>query len=255
MPRIDDRMGQIKHHAQGTPRSVPTELVVNMAGWVPYVGDKIKQAIDLIRGDEKNSRLEFLLTAIVEVLDDHEKAAEGQHNSIEEIKNNIKVRLDTPEFMQTLAVAIERLFFLANERKTKRFAAVLGSTVINETSEQEFEDAAFFIRALDELSEDDIKVLSYFYKHQVKIVQEGHAMTYREFFDTASMRLLWEGIGELGMQRDYFYARCYRLTGYGLMLPLERPVGHGTSDQLYFRMTLLGKRLVEILQERPPSLT
>jgi hypothetical protein len=49
------------------------------------------------------------------------------------------------------------------------------------------------------------------------------------------------------MQMDEFYARCARLTRYGLVLPLERNTNFDPS-QYMFRMTILGRRLIEMLE-------
>jgi hypothetical protein len=57
-----------------------------------------------------------------------------------------------------------------------------------------------------------------------------------------------EDAGRLGIQMDEFYSRCHRLTGYGLALPLTDKHGSmGNPNVLPFRMTLLGKRLIDIL--------
>jgi hypothetical protein len=146
-----------------------------------------------------------------------------------------------------VALAVERIFWGANEQKTKRFAAVVASTVAFGTKTQELEDAASYIHALDELSEDDIRVLKHLYNHQKNLVAENHSIQYNEFFQDGRMRKLLEGAAELGMQMDEFYARCGRLSGYGLVLPLERRPDTVRTDQFAFRITLLGRRLVDML--------
>src|SRR5437016_10781437 len=138
MARIDDPIGKIKEHAE-EPSNPGVAVACRMVSWVPFVGDKVNKALELIRGHDKDTRLEFLTTAIVEQLEAQERSVDA-----------IIARLDSPEFLRTLTVGIERIFFGASERKAKRFAAVITDTVIKETSEQGFEDAASFIRALDE---------------------------------------------------------------------------------------------------------
>jgi hypothetical protein len=50
------------------------------------------------------------------------------------------------------------------------------------------------------------------------------------------------------MQMDEFYSRCCRLSGYGLALALDKTHGSmGNPDDFAFRITLLGKRLVDML--------
>src|SRR5438552_11176356 len=116
MPKIDDPIGQLKKGVEKEPRSIPTEVLVRGSSWIPHVGPKIRQAVDAIRGTNADSRLEFFINAVIEQLDVHEANIDA-----------ILERFDEPEFTRLIAVAVERIFFLANEQKTKRFAAVLTS--------------------------------------------------------------------------------------------------------------------------------
>jgi hypothetical protein len=208
-----------------------------MVSWIPVVGNTIKKALDAIRGQEKDARIEFLLTAIVERLEIHE-------GNIDDVLR----RLEQHEFTRLLSVTIERIFFGANERKVKRFAAVITNAALNDKTEQEYEDAASFIRALDELSEDDLKVLKLLYNHQSHIVSERHAMGYNDFFNNQGMQNMLMDARNLHIQMDEFFSRCSRLTGYGLALELNnRSAAMGNPDDFCFRMTLLGKGLIEML--------
>lgn len=232
MGGIDNPIAQITKGAEKEPRTPGDAIAVGMISWIPVIGEKIKKALDSIRGQDKDARLDFLLNAIVERLEIHE-------TDIDVLK-----RLDQPEFNRLLSVAIERIFFGANERKVKRFAAVITIAVTEEKTEQEYEDATSFIRAIDELSEDDLRVLKLFFHYQKDLVIENHAMPHAIFFEGNRMTTLQEGILNLGMQIDDVYSRCNRLVGYGLLLPLERTQNQGDINIRYFRMTLLGKRLM-----------
>ena len=236
MAKIDDPLGKIKQYSVEATNPGAT-VVRPLTKYIPVIGSIINSVMERMTGAEKDARLNFLTTAILEQI-------ESQGASIDDIKE----RLEEPNFFPLLAASIERVLFLANKQKIKRFATIIADTAAHQTSTQEIEDATFFIKALSELSEDDIRVMSYFYRHQASIVNDGD-MPRDVFFDTAKMRILWEGMGELKMQPDYFYARCYRLSGYGLMMPLERQIGNGPPNQLYFRITLLGKKLGSLLSQ------
>jgi hypothetical protein len=229
-------MEHLKKGAAKEPRDIPTEILVRGVGWIPYVGEQFKKAVDAIRGASEDSRLQFCQDAVIERLQVHEDDID-----------NILERLDEPELTRLIAVAVERIFFLANERKIKRFAAVIANAVTEERTEQELEDAASFIRALDELSEDDLRVLKVFYHYQKDYVSEGHAMPHAIFFEGNRMTTLQEGIRTLGMQIDDVDSRCNRLVGYGLLVSLERSQHYGDINYHYFRMTLFGKRLMILL--------
>ena len=54
-------------------------------------------------------------------------------------------------------------------------------------------------------------------------------------------------VGHLKMQPDEIHSRCQRLSGYGLVLPLERRPGEMMVDERAFRITILAKRLMDML--------
>ncbi len=162
------------------------------------------------------------------------------------------VRLDelpeelAPELGRVAALCVERILWGASEKKARRFAAVLADTLVSTPDEQGVEDAAYFIRAIDELSEDDIKVLGHLYEHQKDLVHEKHQVDYNSFFNNHRNEKLLRSVGSLGMTMEDFYGRCGRLNGYGLALPLERNTNFDPSE-FAFRITWLGKKLIEML--------
>jgi len=235
MAKIDDPLGQIKAGAQNPPKSPGAEIALRMTNWIPVIGGTIRKALDAIRGQDKDERLEFLINAIIEQLETHE-------SDLDEVSR----RLEEAEFRRLVSVTIERIFFGANEVKIKRFAAVLTNAATIDKTDQDYEDAAAFIRALDELSEDDLRVLKHLYNHQGTLVNENHAMPYNTFFP--AMKTMLADARNLGMQMDDFFSRCNRLSGYGLALELStKHATMGSPDDFAFRLTLLGKRLVQML--------
>jgi hypothetical protein len=235
MAKIDDPLGQIKAGAEKPPKSPGAEIALRMTNWIPVIGKTVRKALDAIRGQDKDERLEFLITAIIEQLEAHE-------SSLDEVSR----RLDEAEFTRLVSVTIERIFFGANERRIKRFAAVLTNAATVDKSQQDYEDAAAFIRALDELSEDDLRVLKHLYNHQSTLVNENHAMSYNTFFP--AMNTMLASARNLGMQMDDFFSRCNRLSGYGLAIELStKHATMGNPDDFAFRLTLLGKRLIQML--------
>src|SRR5260370_39738658 len=104
MAKWDDPIGQIKAGAEEPPRNPGTEVAVRMVSWTPVIGETIKKALDAIKGQEKEARLEFLRNAIVERLEVHEGSFD-----------DVLRRLEQPEFNCLMSVSIERIFFGANE--------------------------------------------------------------------------------------------------------------------------------------------
>src|SRR5215510_2097715 len=100
MAKWDDPIGQIKAGAEEPPKNPGTAVAVRVVGWIPVIGGTIEKALDAIRGQEKDARIQFLLTAIVEQL-------EVQQTGIDDIQR----RLETNEFTRLMSVTIERIFF------------------------------------------------------------------------------------------------------------------------------------------------
>jgi TPP-dependent 2-oxoacid decarboxylase len=61
----------------------------------------------------------------------------------------------SPELNRIAALAVERILWGASTEKAKRFAAVFASQISSPDNKQALEDAAYFIRALDELSDEE----------------------------------------------------------------------------------------------------
>jgi hypothetical protein len=151
-----------------------------------------------------------------------------------------------PEASRVAALAVERILWGASKERAKRFAKVVAHAWATDDS-QALQDAASFIHALDELSEDDVKSLHYLYDNQHTLFLPGRDVETGDFFAAYRMTHLIERVGTIGLSREQFYARCARLNGYGLSLPLEKPRGTD-SKFMAFRITELGIRLVELLK-------
>jgi hypothetical protein len=195
----------------------------------------LKIVISMWRSHEQQEALRQLGNCIFDILKDHEVRLD---NYPEQIRHEVK---------RLFALGVERVFWGASEKKAKRFAAVIANAIEFAKTEQQFEDAASYIRALDELSEDDMKVLRHLYKHQVALVHEGHQMDSNSFFRGGLVERVMRDVGHLKMQSDEIHARCQRLSGYGLVLQLERRPGEMMVDERAFRITILAKRLVDML--------
>jgi hypothetical protein len=230
MPRIDDRIEQIREQRKGEPENMVTGLVKKGLERIPFAG----MAIEYVRGKEKDDKEEFFDNAILDVLADQEISLD-----------QTKAKLEVETVMRVVATAVECIFWGASQKKVKRFAAVVADTIEFDKTEQELDDAASFIRALNELSEMDIKVLDHLYNHQKDLIVEG--VESHAFFAGYRMKKILDSTHELGVQVEDFYARCGRLSGYGLVLPLEKPNGTDAS-MCAFRITRMGKKLIEMLK-------
>jgi len=233
MPDIDDEIEQVREHRKEKSENPGLYLAKKELDKIPFVGT----AIDYIRGKEKDEKEEWFDNAILNILKRHDV-------SIEEIK----AELETGNIKRLISVAVEEIYWGASTKKVSRFAAIIADAIEHATEEPEFEDAAFFIRAIDELTEDDIRALHHLYKYQHDLVLENHVIDYNKLTEQKRIESVLRNVGDLKMQMNEFYARCARLVGYGLALPLERNTKFDPSEYM-FAITLLGTRLVEMLTD------
>lgn len=231
MPQIDDPIEQIR--ALIEKPNVPWEVTVQaILTAFPILG----RGILFIKSEQQKVYLAQLNNAVLDAIKNHNKR-------IEEFENI----LESEQFGLLIAKTMNQINSGTTETRVKRFAAVIADTIINAKSDTDIEDAAAFIRALEELSETDIKVLKHLYTDQRKLVTSNHVIDYNSFFENNRMRNMLLGATNLGIPMDSFFARCSRLTGYGLALPLERREDSVSPSEFAFRITLLGKKLIEIL--------
>ena len=238
MAAIDDEPGKILEHA---PKSRPELRVAGDISekallWIPGYGWLFSWVLAFVRARMPKG----LTTTERQILE----FCQGLNVRIDTVEE----KLQSDERVQTLAAHIaERIAWGANEKKSRRFAAVFAATIANAETDGDYDTAESFIRALDELSENDILMLRHLYDHQGPLVREDLAMETRSFFEAGRMTNMLRNIGHLSMKRDDFYSSCQRLTGYGLAMPLEWRTDLMVGEHA-FRLTLMGKRLSDVLK-------
>jgi hypothetical protein len=176
---------------------------------------------------------------------------------------SLKDRLRSPEFIQTLMVAVDYTARTADLRKVQRFAAVLADgLVLGDQSERLWEDAAAFIRDAAELGEADIQVLGVLYSiqgnlpssHLAPVQQDAAGKMFQLSPDPNPFTELHEQVlnkvDEQHIPRDEFYSRCARLSGFGLVLEVPTNVARQSPGDYCYRITVRGKRLAEILERK-----
>ena len=224
---------QIEAQHDEPPPNHTFEIMMAGLSGVPFIG-----AVNAIRqyaaSNATRERFESLIREILEVI-----------RNLGRDTDSLKEKIESPAFIQTLIVATERTIRTANREKIKRFAAVLGYELANDRDEGEWEDVEAFIRALDEIGEADITVLSYLHQFQAEFFHDDELIDYNLIF--GNMGQLLGNIAGTGMSKDEFYARCAKLGGYGLVLNVERRKDVVPPGDYSYRLTKLGNRLVTML--------
>jgi hypothetical protein len=197
------------------------------------VGSAIKK---FFSQKEARARVEALFWGFEWFIRNHDKRIE-----------DIEAKLESPAFLETIVIAVNKAVQSASFRKVKRFATILGYEAVYCGAEESLEDAAAFIRTLEELEERDIEALRLLHRHQTQLFDNGSYRNYNAFND--SYKIIANQIEPSGFTKEEFYARCSRLGGYGLVLTIEiranvTPLPQGTHT---FRITTLGDKLANIL--------
>lgn len=172
--------------------------------------------------------------------------------SLEQDVNSMEEKFESPAFVQTLLFTAERTARTASHEKIKRFAAILGFGLVNNKTDQEWEDAAAYIRTLDEISEADIEAMKLLYSIQAELLRPNKN-DYDPNQFTLTMGKILVKVDKSGMTRDEFYSRCARLQGYGLVISVEKNIARNRPKDYCFRLTFSGKNLVEMLTKTSSS--
>jgi hypothetical protein len=156
---------------------------------------------------------------------------------------DVEAKIESPAFVETILIAVNKALQSASSKKVKRFATILGYEAVYGGTEGSLEDAAAFIRTLEELGERDIEALRLLQHHQTQY----NYLDYSTVID--QYRFIVPRIEDAGFTKDEFHARCSRLSGYGLVLRMDirGTISPVPAGEFAFRITELGAKLADIL--------
>lgn len=236
MSGIDDPIEAVKQQHREQPDRV-VELILNVAGSLhPFAG--VVSAIRThfsVQG--ANDRTKALLDVIEQCVREHE----GDLRQVRE-------RMESPEFVHSLIVAVTEAIRSPEQRQIVRFGAVLGHAVTDGT---DLSEATAFVRDLAQLTEADLQAIHILYNVQKELVDAPTVTTDANPY-TETIRYVLSAVDVARISRDDFYARCSRLNGFGLALEVQRNEGRfGPADHC-FRLTKRAATLVRLLRGTGP---
>jgi len=155
--------------------------------------------------------------------------------------------MNSPEFIETVLVAVNETLRTARVERIKRFARVLSYELVYGNKVTTSEDATTYIRTLSELAEADLSVLSTMYQFQANLDLEYIAL-YGVPLILEPMRQTVIEAKARGILREELYSRCSCLTGYGLVLQMDKSRFNASPDEFVFLLTSSGRKLIQILQ-------
>jgi hypothetical protein len=167
---------------------------------------------------------------------------------------NLETQLTASGFREALLAAAAETSRVENERKIERFASVLGFELATpDQGTAAWDDATAFIRDLSQLGESDIEAMKLLYANQSTQSAGFGRVPLDPNVYTRLLKQLLDSVDIAGIERDDFYSRCARLTGFGLILEVQRSDVRQSPSDYCFRLTARGKKLIQIIEHLPRS--
>jgi hypothetical protein len=243
MPGIDDPYDQAKKQYEETS-DANLKLILKLVGkFEPITG-----VISILQEHFSKDAFKAKINTLLELLDGDLRSLRKRVDKYDEKFDAISRKIESPEFAETLLVAINETVRTTNQNKVKRFALILGYTLTSDEESNSWDDAAAFIRAIAQLGDEDIRALKILHSEQsylFPIDDDGYPDP-NSFTEGINEVLL--AVDESGMSRDEFYSRCSRLNGFGLAIEVQRNDGRMALGDYCFRITGLGMRLIEMIK-------
>ena len=199
------------------------------------LGELIRQLKTSFLGDAFQHRVHKLFEAIVDRLQEHDRDIEA-----------LQTALNSQGFCNTAMPALEKTLFTTDIKKIERFGMVLGQAIIEDRPEV-WDESAGFMRDLHELSKEEIQTLDVL-NEVLGDLYSSDRTHYNPNSFTERHAQLHEVLHTREIPFEDFYARCLRLSGFGLTIEVERNRSRVPQGQYCFRLTNRGKRLISMLK-------
>ncbi len=244
MGRIDDPYDAAR--SQMPPKeseNVVGELALRISGAifrVPAVANTVREYFSE-RAEQK--RVQTLLDALslkINLVATQVQGNAQQHSAI-------KSKAESPHFRPAVAQAIEESQRTYEDKKIRRFAAILGNCLAPEYSVEDLEHVSSFIRAVTQLGDRDIQALEILRSTYHEVLAVNPNMHDPNAF-TERITELFKEIDRSKMKREEFYAYCARLGGFGLAMEVPRNPSRMSPGDYCFRPTSLGLKLLFLLR-------
>jgi hypothetical protein len=248
MGRIDEPLHQID--AQNPPADPGGGIaaVLNVAGVLATLlpgGAAFSAAAQLAAfakqfhdNARETARAEAFVRGLVEQLSD-----EGRRI------DTLERRVRGPEAEEAVVVAIQRTSNAARLDKARQYGRIIGGTA--NQSEPDWQEAAQFIRDLEQFTDRDVLALKILWRLQRTSykVKEGDRRMMSTGADNYSKG--WKEVLERartsGFVQDDWYSECARLSGFGLALQVQANPSYQGPDSVCYRLTGRAVRLLNLL--------
>jgi len=229
MGKIDDPYDAAKGQYPETPGNTLGELAIRIGGTViPIIG-----LVNSVRTYFSQGAVAERLTVLVDAVNSK--------------TDRLGAQIGSPQFAESIRLAIEESWRTTDIEKVKRFGAILGNSAAAGDNLEARQDAVDFIRAIAQLGDRDIQGLHFLYATNSPLFT-----TYPNLHDPTPFVDVWAVAVRLAIDAkiaaDDFYSSCKRLEGFGLAIELPRNPSRLAPGEYSFRLTRRGERLINLLK-------
>lgn len=253
---IDSRVDAVeKWHAEPGPSSFPWALTAAAAAFPHYA--LLLKFVDLIKSGLSTQGRQERAAQFLDILRDHENLLEAIGNGQTELK------LKVEDLAEAVQVGLSRDAEAFNDAKRDRYVKIIGNAV---RSADQIDDLAAFIRDVEMLGENDIKVLKVLNTVMNKATDwtpAGRAVIalHPNTFIQRSEEMAVQIAQALGQEtdrskqggnpfsREEGYSICARLQGFGLAHEVPLSARVVPSSDYCFRLSKRGLTLLKLLGE------
>jgi hypothetical protein len=238
---IDNEFDAVHSQYDVQPANRVFELLLQAGDKVGLPLGPLQAIRDHFSGAAVKERVEALLVELERAVRRHDKTFES-----------LVAELNSSGFRETLLTATAETARIENYKKIERFAQVLGHELATpDLGVPAWDDAGAFIRELAQLGEPDIEALRLLYRNQSALSAGFGRVPLDPNAYTRLLKPLLDNVDSAGIDRDDFYSRCARLTGFGLILEVQRSDTRQSPTDHCFRLTARGRKLIQIIDNLP----
>lgn len=249
MSKIDDPFDQIESQNRDDDSPARLATVLNVTSLLVGLLDNPRAALSSALGTVTAFGIEFV----------SERRREARfaafQNGFREAIGELSTRVDviekkavSPDAEDAIVAAIQNAGSSARLDRARRYGRIVGGTLAQESPD--WQEAAQFIRSLEQLTESDIETLKLLWKVQrvaYRPVSTGSgqlAMSTSANDYTSTWKSVLEVADKAAILRDDWDSRCGRLAGFGLTSAVQPNPSHQSPDMICFRLTGRAVRLL-----------
>lgn len=246
MSTIDDPIEATLSQYQKTEQVLPEKIagtILEIFGELPPI-----KIFNIVRsrmlGDPGKERIEAFLNVLLQEI----KRLRENHEDQQRQTELLREKFDSPEFIESVVVAVDEVQRTRSESKVRRFVTALSNSLFSKEEDViAGDDLAAYMRDLSSLSESDVQALDFLFGiYKDTIVQRPNMDDPNDF--TFLMGSYTRGLEVQSIDPDDFFGRCLRLTGFGLAAEVRRNDFRMSLKDHCFRPTKRGLRLLKLLE-------